>query len=469
MRKILLFELNEVPYRILEEYCRRRSGSTFAKIMPSCYKYQTLTEDKSHLSPWVTWPSLHRGVHDEKHGIMNFGQDLRVVDERYPPIWRILASHGVKTGVFGSLHTYPLPERLDGYAFFVPDTFAKGAETFPERIQTFQDFNLTLARASARNVSTVVPWKLALRLLASSPALGLRTVTYADVGGQLLNERLKPERRTRRRVYQSVLAFDVFMKCLTDTRPEFATFFTNHVASSMHRYWAAAFPGDYAQFEYDSEWARRFGSEIFFAMDKADAFLGSLKRFADSNDYVVCVASSMGQAATRAVPLNTQLYVTDPGKFMNALGFGASTWSLVPAMLPQFNVRLEAAHVEKFQAALESIELSQKQLVYRLEQNGFFSIDFGHTNLDSSSTFVVNGKERDYAAFGLENVQIEDMTGSNAYHIPEGMLLVYDPGNLEAKSERTPISTLDIAPTILRNFDVPIPSYMKPVRSLGAF
>lgn len=67
---------------------------------------------------------------------------------------------------------------------------------------------------------------------------------FRGLGWQVVSERVRQARNVRRRTYQSVLAFDIFMKQLESTRPGFATFFTNHVASSMHRYWAAAFPGD---------------------------------------------------------------------------------------------------------------------------------------------------------------------------------------------------------------------------------
>jgi predicted component of type VI protein secretion system len=41
--------------------------------------------------------------------------------------------------------------------------------------------------------------------------------------------------------------FDIFMNQLERTKPGFTTFFTNQVASSMHRFWAASFPEEYAR------------------------------------------------------------------------------------------------------------------------------------------------------------------------------------------------------------------------------
>ena len=156
--------------------------------MPSLHQYESYSEDVSSLSPWKTWPTVHRGVIDGKHFLHDFGQDLTEVDKVYPPLWKILTQNGIKSGVFGSLHTYPLPEPLENYTFYFPDTFAVGSECFPDMLSTFQAFNLEMARESARNVSRRVPWKSAMNVIAKSPDLGLKVSTYGKVGKHLISE-----------------------------------------------------------------------------------------------------------------------------------------------------------------------------------------------------------------------------------------------------------------------------------------
>ena len=53
-RKLILVELNEVPYRVIDWYTRERPGSTLARMLPQCGQYQTLTEDKIALDPWIS-------------------------------------------------------------------------------------------------------------------------------------------------------------------------------------------------------------------------------------------------------------------------------------------------------------------------------------------------------------------------------------------------------------------------------
>ena len=162
--KIILFELNEVPWRVIRDYTRDYPESTLARLLPKLRKYETHTEDEE-LNPWATWPSVHRGVADKYHNIVNFGQDLSEINEVYPPVWDIVSKAGVRTGVFGSFHTYPPPINGGQYDYYVPDVFAIGSECFPQSIEKFQDWQLAMARSSARSVDKSLPIKKTLRFL----------------------------------------------------------------------------------------------------------------------------------------------------------------------------------------------------------------------------------------------------------------------------------------------------------------
>jgi predicted AlkP superfamily phosphohydrolase/phosphomutase len=60
----------------------------------------------------------------------------------------------------------------------------------------------------------------------------------------------------------------------------------------------------------------------------------------------------------------------------------------------------------------------------------------------------------------MENVKIQDRCGATAYHIPQGSFIIYAPSKGLNGNDVANISTIDIAPTILRNFNVAIPDYM---------
>ena len=62
------------------------------------------------------------------------------------------------------------------------------------------------------------------------------------------------------------------------------------------------------------------------------------------------------------------------------------------------------------------------------------------------------------------NINLQDASGSYAYHIPEGILLHYIPSqkiNLDINRPWRSVSALDFTPSILEKFGLQIPSYMQ--------
>jgi hypothetical protein len=458
-QKIILFELNEVPFKVIEFFVKLRPQSTLARILPLASKYQTYSEDRGHLSPWVTWPTLHRGVTNEQHCIGDFGQPLKDVDQRFPSVWTLLARRGIGVGVGGSLHSYPPPDSFESYKFYIPDIFAQEPTCWPRELERFQKFCLDMARESPKNVSNKVSLKDAVNVLVDAPATGLRAQTMLGVAGQIVSERLQPWKVVRRRTTQSVLAFDVFLKQLRRTKPDFCTFFTNHVASAMHRYWLASFPEDYEEFALDADWRRTYAGEILHAMKHADLMLDALVDFVDQHEgYSLVITSSMGQHAVMTGAVETLTYATEPDKFLASLGVDRPQWEALPAMFPQLNVRI-AEGSEAFCERLKGVRVAGAPLVFRQAADGFVSIDFGQENLGDGFQVTIEGRERAPADLGLANIAIQDKACVTAYHIPEGSMITYRKGARPAAGVPQ-VSTLDICPAILRNYAVEVPAYM---------
>jgi len=460
--KVILFELNEVPYKVIQHFCKLYPESNLASVLSKGRKYETYAEDQGHLSPWITWPTVHRGVTNEKHYISDFGQDLSEQEKQYPAIWNLLAKNGVKVGLFGSLHTYPLPVTNPNFSFYVPDTFAAGSECFPKKLETFQKFNLAMARDSSRVVSNKIPGKEVIDFLMKLPDLGLKFKTATDIATQLVDERINKWKVVRRRTSQSIIGFDIFYKQLESQKPDFATFFTNHVASSQHRYWAAAFPEDYESLKLGREWVETYNGEIIYTMKKADEMIGRLVKFIDKNpEYSLWILSSMGQQAVEAKEIYTDLFVTNGKKFMDNFDLGSSSYELKPSMVPQFNVQIHVDKRREFEEKLATLRINDQSINFRQKAEGFYSLDIGIPNLDESKIKIeLMGQQIPLEHSGMENVKIQDRCGATAYHIPQGSFIIYAPARRLNGNDVTRISTIDIAPTILRNFNVAIPDYM---------
>lgn len=466
MHKIILFELNEVPLNIFNYYIKARPQSWLAKNHHSLTKYETISENAGHLSPWNTWPTVHRGVSNEKHYIAEFNQDLTDLDKEFPPIWQTLASNGVSVGVFGSLHTYPVPDSLENVAYYVPDVFSPNHECFPEDINLFQKINLNLSRKSARNIDTSLPYGDVLKAMLKIRTYGLTSKTVGSVAKQLVEEKIDPWKNVRRRSYQTVLSFDLFYKQLTSNKPDFTTFFTNHVASSLHRYWAALFPEEYEDLKYDAEWVSTYDNEIIFTMDQTDRMLAKLGKFVKKNpDYKLVITSSMGQEAVECEPVETELMLTDSARFMTMFGLSDNEYVTMPAMVPQYNYRVQQSSSEKLDELFGKTTINGSPIRYRKKDGNHYTIDLEFAN-PKSIEIKVDDETIPLENSGLEVVEIEDKSSATAYHIPEGHLYTFSAENLD---QATPdpnqqVPTCDIAPMLLNNFGIKPAPYMNKTR-----
>ncbi len=462
-RKIVLLEANEIPYRVLDDYVASHPNGALARRIGRCQQYTTRAADTCRLSPWITWPTLHRGVNNEVHQVVHFGQDLTEVDRHYPPIWRILADAGISTGVFGPLHSWPLPKDAEKYDYYLPDTFAETPDSHPNSLTSFQNFNLVMARQSPRNVSGGIDFGSLLPFILKAPGLGLRLKTLMSVAKQLVDERREGWKRTRRRTYQPVLAFDLFMKQLSVHKPQFTNFFTNHVASAMHRYWAAAYPGDYDVLELTPEWQAQYGGEIDFAMGWLDDMFERLTTFMDRNpEYLLVVASSMGQHATDGSRIDSQLYLRDPGKLMERIGLGPEEWQRRPAMDPDISMIVSRNRIPDLVKFFETFTIRDKRVKWDAREEGFLDLSFGQANVDPDKEMAhLDGQAVPFSELGLEAVIVEDEAGSTAYHVPDGTFYIYDPQDPSPKSGRPQILTTQVAPALLEHFGITPPDYME--------
>lgn len=465
MKKIILFELNEVPMRVLNEFCNRNPNSALAQLTVKGLTSETYTEDVGPLSPWITWPTLHRGVNNNHHTIKHLGQPLGEIDLAFPPVWKIAAENGAKIGLFGSLHTFPIPkENINNYLFYMPDTFSPDTDAMPSSLEKFQKFNLLMARESFRNVSTKVNIKEAIKLIPYLNELGFTFSTYQVIIKQLLSEKMTSKAKLRRRTIQSILAFDAFLANLERQKPDLATFFTNHVASAMHRFWGAKYPNDFDDLGYGSDWVESFSDEIDHSMRVADQMIMKIKQFIDRNsEYTLIVASSMGQAAASGEPILSELIIHEPSKFFEKIGIKDAQFKQMPAMNPDYSFLFDSISPQihtKLNDVMFYVAGKKIKLDYSIKNN-FMHINLGINNINEKLDFlIVRESKINLKDAGLKIIETDFKQGCTGYHIPEGILIQYS-NEQKPQKIKTGISSNEIAPAILSKIGVKVPSYMK--------
>jgi hypothetical protein len=452
--RIICYELNEVPWRVIDEFVARYPQSALAKLLPKSMQLTTVSHDSGELHPWSTWPSLHRGVYNDQHHIRFINQDL---DNQYPPIWQLLASQHIAVGVFGSLQSWPVPKDLP-YQFYVPDTFAKDPQTLPAELQYFQSFNL--AQTKSDGGAEPQPVKIQSNLLGLllgmiRTGLSFKTVFYLAM--QLLREKVNPLAKSIRSLCQAPVAFDFYYRLLKNKQPAFSTFFTNHVAGMMHRYWKQLFPRDFAVQQFDR--ADRFkAGNIMRAMKIADRQIAKLQQFADQHDYVLMIASSMGQEAIDRGEYLGELRIADIEQFYRGIGFTGEIENHL-AMQPDFAFSFkQQSELNDFHNRVAQLTGADAQPIFTFKQIGLSL----NCNLKSRPDLLQigiyqAGQRVDFAKLGIEILKRDQGTG---YHQPYGIWLVYQKG-IVASATRQEVELAQVAPTLLNLFGLKAPSYMQ--------
>jgi hypothetical protein len=309
----------------------------------------------------------------------------------------------------------------------------------------------------------------AFKLAATLPRLGVSLSTALGIGTQLALELTDKTKLNRRRAIQSAMYFDVFFKQLTEKRPNFSTFFTNHVAAAMHRFWAASFNDDYANFNLPHEWVVSYANEIDWSMRLADSFLRRLLKFCSDARYRLVVASSMGQAATTAEVREGLFVIKNLPKFFGSLGVAESEIKPAMAMAPDVSVHLLTERaIDAVNRAIPSLQTSLGPIDIDIDRKNMLHMRIAiEPNVERALPRpIVGNTEFSLEQMGFEFVPDQNKVACTAYHIPNGIAIVWTPADDERtqggrRRVRSIVASTALAPALLRVHGLRVPTYMQ--------
>ena len=455
-RAVVIIEANEVPPRILRTFAAAAPSSHIARLLRESRVLTTEASDvpPNFLYPSQTYASLNTGVPYDRHRI-HWYNDPKPVD--YPLYWRILARSGCRVGLVNSLHTAPLDDLMDDdhIAFLIPEVFAPTPVTKPAEYRSFQRFHQQQANEN-RRVAAISLGLREARMALQLPSLGVTPGTMLQVAGIVTGAVARQVTKERLRNVPFMLTADMFMRLLSRHAVDLAVFFTNHVASSMHRYWYALFPDESPADAYEDEWVTRYAQEIPFALGLFDAFIGRVMDFARATDRVLIVNSGMGQCAHREPETNraSEYLVKDLGRFLATLGVPENTYQVRSAMAPHHTIEFPSAHdADQAFQTLDGLDVATPQPWLHVNAN-VLNITVRPDCVDR----ILQSLAATPAALGLVSVDIDDH-GAGRHH-PDGILII-DNGRAPAMDQdRLRIDYLEFAPALLKFFGVPRPRYM---------
>lgn len=456
-RRVLLLELNEITWRLIDPLIDSGKLPTFARLKQNGTWAAPMSVDlPPQLDPWITWTTVYTGRTQAEHNVFHLEQPPESILAKR--IWEICSEAGLKVGVYGSLGSYP-PQQVDG--FYVPDTFSPDAATFPSELSPIQRLNLTYTRSirlPGDEDGIAFKAKLGTKLLK----LGLRGTTCTKILRQLARERIFPDKRWQRVVLQPAANFDFFSRLYRKHRPDFASFHSNHVAHYQHTYWRAMQPEKFPQHTSENE-TRAYGGAIEFGYRAADELLSRAMGLCDENTVLV-VASSMGQKPFISDLKNgksiAQLRSLD--KLTELIGLTGKIRTL-STMSDQFNLYPsgpEVAGIAKATLEAAYVDTPERPIFYVVEHGDFLTLNlrpYEDLGEDSQCYFPHLGADT--------SIRYEDLvyqTGQNksGCHDPEGMLMMYGKG-IACGKQVTDVNNLDIAPTLLTLLGISVPTEMK--------
>lgn len=459
-RKVVLVELNEITWRLLDPLLERGELPQFAALIRRGARAATIApEVPPDLDPWISWTTLYTGRPQAEHGVKFLEQPPETVTG--PRIWDIAADAGRSVGVFGSIMSWP--PRKDIRGFWIPGTFSPDPATHPAELQPIQDLNLTYTRAftpvggSARR-----PGKL--RLVWQLRRLGLRGKTLARIAGFFARRLARRGHDWEKVSLQPLINYDFFAALWSRHRPDLATFHSNHVAHYQHRYWRATDPLPFLE-KPSREEVEQYGDCIRFGYQVADELLGRLRDLVGP-ETVIVIASGLGQQPYVTEEFRggrTIVRLRDIDQVLDLLGVRGEC-ERYSVMAPQWNVRFYSDEAQ--QRAIRGLDMSYYASP---EQPLFKYLVAGNTiclNVSQKLPRPIDGdadcvfpevgravKMRDLCAE-------KDPTPKQGHHDRAGVLIVAGPG-IRPNVDLGECSTLDVAPTLLTLLGLPIPDHMR--------
>lgn len=455
-KKVLLVELNEITWTLVDPLIEQGELPTFAKLKAEGTWAAPLSVDKPpQLDPWITWTTIYTGRPQSDHNVFFLQQPPETI--RAKRLWELCDEQGLSVGVYGSLCSWP-PRPVKG--FYIPDTFSPEPQTHPTALQPIQELNLTYTRAirlSAKQDTLLFKTRLGTKLMS----LGLKPQTVARLARQLARESIRPHERWRRVALQPAVNFDFFSKLYRRDRPDFATFHTNHVAHYMHTYWKAMQPDLFPQ-ETSAEEVRQYGGAIRHGYRTADKLLRDMMGLLD-DDTILIVASSMGQqpfvSKLRGGKYIAQVRSLD--RLLAILGVSDRARALA-TMSDQFNIypnsaqtmcevvgSLEASYIDKPEQPMFNLQTLDDSLTVTLRH-------YDEVSESSRCFFPRNTNE----SFRFEDLVYCTGLVKSGFHHPQGVLMIYGPG-IRRGGHISDCNNLDLAPTILTFLGLPVPVEMK--------
>jgi hypothetical protein len=443
--RLILIEFNELCPALLQRFMRHGEIPNFRRFYDSSTVYTTdAAEEQENLEPWIQWPTVHSGMSFSEHGVFHLGDGRRL---RQKCLAELLSDAGIPVGVCGSMNLNY--SKLRGYV--IPDPWDKQGAAHPDWLQPFYR---TVARqvqessqggGLSRKDMMAFAWFLARH--------GLTAGTAFAILRQLSAERRDPGLRWRRACLLDRMQYDVFRHLNKRFDVRFATFFCNSTAHFQHYYWRNMQP---EQFEVPppSSDHPSLKDAIPFGYRAMDRLLGRF--IADYSDALLILCTALSQQTWS----DTTKCTFRPRQFETFLEFArvrVDGTSIKPVMAEQFHVEcFSPEEAEQTESRFRDLFVEDEPLMAVRREGSSLFAGCRMTDTAVLDRPVLRKSDGASRVFGDLFHMVHSMRSGR--HHPDGVLWVRN-GRHRLISNKIPLTA--VAPTILAQFGVSPPSYMK--------
>jgi len=451
-RAVLLLEFNELSPALLDRFIEAGELPNFANLRDESDVYITeAAERPPHLEPWIQWITVHSGLDYADHGIFHLGDGHRLKEKA---IWDILSDRGFRVWICGSMNVrYDVP--LNGC--ILPDPWTTSPGPHPDGLMPYVKF---VQANVLEHTNERVPLGTtdALRFLRFMLSHGLSYSTASAIVRQLVAER-RGRHRWRRPFILDKLQFDLFDSVYRALKPHFSTFFLNSTAHLQHMYWRNMDPQRFTVKPPPSE-QTEFATAILVGYREMDGLLGRFRRrYGDHATLVFSTALSQQPCLLYEDQGGKSFY--RPWNFPRLLAFAGigSPHTVSPVMAEEFHI--------DFRSERDAADASQRLRALRVGDLTVLSVQQRGSGLFSGCRIfhqlppgVVLSSASDGRSAPFFDIFYCVEGKKSGMHHPDGALWIRRPDRRgRVHAGKVPLTS--IAPTVLKMFAVPPPSFMR--------
>jgi hypothetical protein len=469
--RVLIIELLETPWWVLDEHAKDYPASAIAKLMSDSIQLSVASEQNPNdLRYWVSSASLMRGVGQSDHQLAFLNQHDSMA---YPPIWTLAAAQGKHVGVWGTAYSHEWKDvKSEIIDFYLPDKFSPDNFAKPRRVVAYQRILRLLSSLADKGVEwSVSSIKIQLALMHFFLSRAIR-LQFGAVRSFFRNDgfaiRFMPKTLLGAR-----LAFYEFMSIYPRCVPSLATLSLGFMATALH-----LTAQQYLSFQTLPQSRKvKLRSRLLLgqALHELDFILNDLMKLAKQKSLTLIFVSGYGQVPFKDATVDDPVFngsdfyemwvLNDWRTIRDVLGI-KSKFKLVPSMFPcsslvfdsnedrdEVLLRFQRISCIDFSNSIFSFEIGDRCLSVKFS-NAFQN---HHSDKFKFNAGYEGGKIFNAISLGFKRVRRNKLYGN---HAPGGIMMIHGEKIQAENLRQHQVNESAVARIACAVLNIAAPSYM---------